>query len=296
MEIFHYNEIGKIYGELTLGIGKFEGFHLGHQKIINTIIKSQKIPSVFVIRHFPTEFYLYSWKDRINFLEKSGIQICIWSDFEEISFWEPEKFLDFVLNFNVKEIVVGFNFFFGTHKKGNIDFLKKQAKEKNFILKIVPPVKYKKEIINTTKIKNFLKEGKIEKVNKFLGREFFLEGKVITGNSIGRTLNFPTANISLSHKINIKDGVYAVWVLFKDKFYKGALNIGTPLTFGKNERKIEVHILDFDKEIYGENLKIFFVKKIRDEKIFSSFEKLENQIKKDISKVSNALLKLPLLI
>jgi len=293
MEIIHYKDLLKnSFTNVILGIGKFDGFHLGHQKIINTILNKGKgkksVTAVFTFRHFPADFYIYPWEERLEFLDRAGIETCIWSDFEEISFWEPEKFLKFIEKIGVKEIIVGFNFAFGSHRKGNIEFLKRESDKKEFSLSVVEPVKVNREIVNSTKIRNFLKISDIEKVSIFLGRHFSFKGKVITGDLRGRVLDYPTANLYLFNKLDIGDGIYAGWILYEGKFYKGAINIGVSPTFRGKEKKIEVYLLDFTKEIYGEILEVFLVKKLRDEICFPSKEDLKKQIKKDVDEI-NAL-------
>lgn len=293
MEIIHYKDLKNSFKNAILGIGKFDGFHLGHQKIINTILDKGKgkkgVTAVFTFRHFPADFYIYSWEERLAFLNKAGVEICIWSDFEEISFWKPEKFLKFLLKIGIKEIVVGFNFVFGSHRKGNIEFLKRESDREKFLLFVVQPVKVDGEIVNSTKIRNFIKVGNLERVSTFLGRNFSFKGKVITGDLRGRVLDYPTANLYFFNKLNIGDGVYAGWILYKGKFYKGAINIGVSPTFGGKEKKIEVYILNFEKEIYGEILKVFLITKLRDEIRFSSKEDLKEQMKKDVQEISKML-------
>ncbi|MCD6407757.1 bifunctional riboflavin kinase/FAD synthetase [bacterium] len=293
MKVYHFKSIERQENKIIVGIGKFDGVHLGHQKILKKIIelseREKSIPSVFTFRHFPAEFYLSPWESKLSLLEKSGIKICIWSDFEEISFWKPDEFLNFLFEKGTCGIVVGFNFRFGEHKKGDVEFLKKKSEEKNVIVEVVNGVKIDGEVVNSTSIRNFLKKGEIEKVNKFLGRYFSFKGKVITGSCRGRKLGFPTANIYLDNKLMIGNGVYAGYIFYKDKFFKAAINIGAPITFGEKEKRIEVHIIGFEKEIYGEILEIFMVRKVREEKCFSSEKELEEQIKKDVEFIKSIL-------
>lgn len=288
METKHFSDIDYFGKGLSIGIGKFDGFHIGHKKIIEEVIKKAKnkriIPSVFTFKHFPVEFYITSWEEKLSFFENSGIEICIWCDYEEISFWEPFEFIEYLKSINVKSIIVGNNFRFGSHKKGKIDDLKKE-----FDVSIIEPVCIDKEIVNSSKIREYLKNGDIEKVNKLLGRNFSFKGKVITGNSKGKNLGFPTANLSLLSEVKIKDGVYGCWVKYKDNFYKGALSIGNCPTFEDEEYKIEVHIIGFDKLIYGEVIEVYPTIRIREQKKFENVELLKNKIKKDIETIEETL-------
>lgn len=294
MEIYHFKNVKeKEKKGIVLGIGKFDGVHLGHQKLIKRILtnskKSGEIPSVFTFRNFPVEFYITPWEEKLSLLEKSGIEICIWCDFEEVVNWYPDEFIDFLTTLNLKEVVVGFNFKFGKNREGNIDTLKEFSKRSNFSVSVIDPFKINGEIVNASKIRDFLKEGEIEKANTFLGRHFYFKGKVTAGSGRGRKIGFPTANIFSENRIEIGQGVYAGYVSFKGKFYKAAVNVGMPLTFGEKEKRIEVHIIDFDGEIYGQYLTVFLTRKIRDVQYFSSPEELKKRIKKDIDHIKNTL-------
>ncbi len=287
MEIKHFSDVD-IYGKgLSIGIGKFDGFHSGHKKIIEEVIKKAKskriIPSVFTFKHFPVEFYIISWEEKLSFFETSGIQLCIWCDYEEISFWEPFEFVEYLKSINVKSIVVGKNFCFGSHKKGDVNELKKE-----FDVYILEPVCIDGEFVSSSKIREYLKNGDIENANKLLGRFFSFKGKVITGSSKGKSLGFPTANLSLLNDVKINDGVYSCWVKYNDEYFKGALSIGNCPTFG-SDYKIEVHIIDFDRIIYGEIIEVYPVIKIRDQKKFESAEELKEGMKKDIEFIKENL-------
>ncbi|HOK56939.1 MAG TPA: riboflavin biosynthesis protein RibF [bacterium] len=288
MEIKHFSNIDIINKGISIGIGKFDGFHLGHKKIIEEVIKKAKnkrlIPAVFTFKHFPVEFYISQWEEKIGFFENSGIELCLWCDYEEISFWEPFEFIEYLESINVKCIVVGDNFKFGSHRKGGINDL-----QKKFEVSVLEAVKVDGETVNSSKIREFLKMGNFENVNKFLGRQFSFFGKVITGSSRGKNLGFPTANLSLLHNIKIGEGVYACWVKYKNIFLKGALSIGNCPTFENEDTKIEVHIIGFNSVIYGEILEIFPVYRIREQKKYINIENLKYAIRKDIEEINEKL-------
>ena len=286
MQILHLFDNKKFPEQLTLGIGKFDGVHLGHRKIIKLIVENAKscgtVPSVFTFRHFPAEFYICSWQEKLSIFKECGVQLCIWADFEDISFWQPEKFLNSLVNMNVSQVVVGFNFFFGAHRKGDISFLRTYCAKENVSLFVAEPVQINGVVINSTNIRNCLESGNVESANIFLGRRFSFTGKVITGDFRGRTLHFPTANLYLSNNVKIGNGVYAGLVLLENHTYRIAINIGDCPTFGGKQKKIEVYIIDFSGDIYGKILTVYLAKKLRDEIAFVSPEKLVLQIKKDI--------------
>ncbi|MCM8772963.1 MAG: riboflavin biosynthesis protein RibF [Candidatus Omnitrophica bacterium] len=288
MEIKHFSDVDITGKGLSIGIGKFDGVHLGHKKIIEEVVKKAKskrlVPSIFTFKHFPVEFYITSWEEKLSIFENSGIEFCVWCDYEEISFWQPFEFIEYLKCINVQTIVIGDGFKFGAHRSGKIDDLKRE-----FDVFVINSVKIDGDFVNSTKIRELLKEGDFQKVNKFLGRNFSFKGKVITGNSRGKNLGFPTANLSFLNNIKIKEGVYSCWVKFLDNFYKGALSIGNCPTFGSEEIKVEVHILNFDKIIYGEILEIYPVFRIRDQKKFENIGELKEAIKKDIKIIEENL-------
>lgn len=287
-EVKHFSNVDIVGKGLVIGIGKFDGIHIGHKKIIEEVIKKAKsrriIPSIFTFKNFPVEFYISGWEEKLNIFEDLGIELCIWCDYEEISFWQPFEFIEYLECINVKSVVIGNGFQFGSHRKGTIEDLKKK-----FDVLIIPPVIVEGEIVNSTKIREYLKIGRIEKVNKFLGRHFSFKGKVITGSSKGKDLGFPTANLSLSNNIKIKEGVYSAWIKFDNNLYKGALSIGNCPTFDSGEYKIEVHIIGFDKIIYGEIIEVYPVLRIRDQKKFKNIEELRKNIENDIKFIYDTL-------
>ncbi|MFN4227771.1 MAG: riboflavin biosynthesis protein RibF [Candidatus Ratteibacteria bacterium] len=288
MEVKHFSDIDIIGKGVSIGIGKFDGFHLGHKKIIEEVIRKAKnkrsIPAVFTFKNFPVEFYISTWEEKLNFFKDNGIELCIWCDFEEISFWEPFEFIEYLKSINTNCVIVGNDFKFGSHKKGQISDLKKE-----FEVFVIETVKIGGIVVNSSNIREFLKNGNFENVNKFLGRQFSFKGKVITGNSKGKALGFPTANLSLFNNINIKNGIYGCWVKYNENFFKGALSIGNCPTFGNQDKKIEVHIIGFDKVIYGETIEVFPVFRIRDQKKYDNIENLRDAIKKDIEDISEKL-------
>lgn len=289
MEIKHFSDIDITGKGIILGIGKFDGVHMGHRKILNEIVKKSKnkrlIPAVFSFKHFPVEFYLTTWEEKLSFFQSFNIELCIWCDYEEISFWQPFEFIEYLKSINVECIIVGKNFRFGAHQKGKIEDL-----QKDFDIIIIEPICISGEIVSSSKIREYLKSGEIEKANKLLGRNISFRGKVITGNSRGRELGFPTANLYLLNELKIKEGVYACWVKFKENFYKGALSIGNCPTFDNKEVKFEVHIIGINEILYGEILEIFPVTKIREQKKFKNINDLINRIKKDIEEINEKLI------
>jgi riboflavin kinase/FMN adenylyltransferase len=297
MKIIHYRKIPPLSQQLVLGIGKFDGFHLGHQKIVRTIVRraheTRRLPAVFTFRHFPGNSKLATWQDKSRFFRQAGLVLCLWSDFEEISFWEPGKFVDFLVRIGVRKIIIGSNFRFGTHRQGSPGFLRRAGREQGFSVTVIQPVRLGRTIVSSTGIRQHLGAGNITAANRLLGRPFSFSGRVITGKSRGRLLDFPTANLYPFCSVEIGDGVYAGWVLRYRKFHRAVLNIGPVPTFHEEERRIEVHILNFHQDIYGETLRVFLVRKLRPEIRFSSVQRLKEQISKDIHHAFRLLKNIP---
>jgi len=282
-------------------IGTFDGVHLGHQKVILRLQEfARKHNGETVIFTFHTHprlvtspneknlRLLTTLNEKINLFEKYGIEhLVIYTfdkEFADLSYSEfVEKIL--VEKIGTHCLVVGYDHKFGKNREGGFDYLKKCAENFNFEIERLDALSVDEDNVSSTKIRNALQNGDIEKANRFLGYPFTLHGKVVKGKQLGRKLGFPTANIEASdkHKIIPGYGVYAVKVQLNGKEYKGMLNIGTRPTFNNNadNRSIEVNIFDFMGDIYRNEITLIFKGKIRDEKKFESREMLIDQLKKD---------------
>jgi riboflavin kinase/FMN adenylyltransferase len=179
--------------------------------------------------------------------------------------------------------VIGFDHHFGANREGNIQFLEQYKTRFGYQIELISQIELHNVAINSTAIRANLSSGNVVEANKLLGRKYSIEGKVIEGRKIGRTIGFPTANIKLNNPLKIvpKNGVYAVEVLVENQLYKGMMNIGTRPTFGEQTLSLEVHIFEFERDIYDKTIKVFFLNRIRDEQKFDSVERLIEQLKKD---------------
>jgi riboflavin kinase/FMN adenylyltransferase len=231
---------------------------------------------------------LTTLNEKIKLFEKYGIDHLIVytfdKEFAELSYIEfVEKIL--VEKIGTHCLVIGYDHKFGKNREGGFDYLKKCAEKFAFKIERLDALLVDEDNVSSTKIRNALESGDIEKANRFLGYNFTLHGKVVEGKQVGRKLGFPTANIEASdkHKIIPGYGVYAVIVELNGSEYKGMLNIGTRPTFNNNadNRSIEVNIFDFDGDIYKKEITLRFARKIRDEQKFESVEMLIEQLKKD---------------
>lgn len=289
----------KINKPLFIALGNFDGVHLGHQKIINDLYEKAKknnaLAVAFIFDPHPAQVLAPSKAPKLlvnshckaDLLRKMNLDLLIYHSFNlEISRWSPEEFVKEILvdTLAAKEIYIGFNYNFGYKGEGDADLLKELGKQYGFSVNVIPPVMLEEQIISSSLVRQALQDGDIKLSRRMLGRHPYLEGKVISGESRGKKLGFPTANLYLDADLHIPGkGVYAAVAYSNGKKYKAVVNIGQKPTF-HNEHPIslETHILNFDIDIYGETLRINFIEKIRDEKKFNSIDELIKEIKQDI--------------
>ncbi|MGE5629416.1 MAG: bifunctional riboflavin kinase/FAD synthetase [Solirubrobacterales bacterium] len=280
-----------------IALGGFDGLHLGHRALIDkaiNIAKKQKCESmVLTFKNHPLTVInkelapklLMSNHDKLSLFKHYGLDIVNMVNFDrDFMKLSPEDFVEaLVQKYNAAGLVVGFNHRFGYKNLGDTDLLKSMSKKLNFELHVVPPVKYKGEVVSSSKIRNLLiEEGDIEKANKMLTRHYSFEGTVVVGKQLGRTLGFPTINLDYSSTIVLpRGGVYFTAVEHEGHKYKGITNIGYNPTVEDEKLSVETHIVDFNKELYDENIRLSFIKRIRDEKKFNSLTELSEQLKKD---------------
>lgn len=282
-------------------VGTFDGLHLGHKKIIekvNTIARNKNLCSTLVtfdphpkiVLKQNDNFHitiLTTLDEKKQLLSETGIDRLIVIKFDKT--FASQSYKQFVKNIlldqiGARVIVIGHDHAFGKNREGNFDNLKMLSKNYRFDLQKVDPVEIDGEIISSTLIRNAITDGDVELARKYLGRYYNYSGKVVPGDSRGKQLNFPTANIfhGNENKQIPRDGVYAVDVGYKGSIYKGMLNIGKRPTFGlQGDYTIEVHIHNFNKDIYNEDLTIFFKKRLRNEIKFDSVDALIAQLEID---------------
>jgi len=282
-----------------IALGVFDGIHLGHQKLIKqTVDKAKKNDGISIVVTFDPHpdkiinpesdvFLLTTLEERISLIKESDVDIFLVIKFNEtMSKMLPEDFVSKILvdSLQVKELFVGFNYKFGFRGKGNTDLLKEYSKFYKFKTNILKPITKNHTIISSTRIKDCINSGEIEKARKLLGHDITISGKVISGKGRGRKLlNFATANIEIPpEKLIPVNGVYLVEVKIDNRKYYGLMNIGVRPTFRETERTIEVHIINFNRKIYTEKLVVNILQKIREEKCFNRPSLLKKQIEEDI--------------
>ncbi len=304
--IYNVGQAKTNFKNVVVAIGVFDGLHIGHQALIKKAVARAKAINgkvvVFTFFPHPVEVlsprkylpFISSLKERLNLIEDLGVSACFVIRFNKrFSRVKPEYFIKkyIVNNFQPKEIFVGDDFRFGKGRRGGVELFIEQGRKYGFLVNIVALVKGRGKKVGSTQIRNLISEGKVALVSRFLGRPFSISGKVIHGESRGELLGYPTANIYLTKEILPLNGVYAARVRLGNKRYSAVANVGVRPSFQKNINKvtIEVHIFNFHQNIYGCDLKVEFIKRIRDERKFDSAQKLIAQIKRDEQKAQRIL-------
>jgi len=288
----------KMNSPSILTLGTFDGVHKGHQKILkklNSEAKKNKLKSV-VLTFFPHPRnvlnpisnlkLINTIKERTELFEKSGIDILITHPFDKnFSELSAEKFVKSILvdKLNIKKILIGYDHRFGKNRAAGIEDLKKFGLKYDFQVIEISVKEQNNVSISSTKIRKSIKDGNIKKAKSYLGYDFSLEGVVVKGNAIGRTIGFPTANLKIKedYKLIPKRGVYLINTFFDNKQVFGMMNIGVKPTIKLEKETVEVNFFNWSKDLYGETIKVFMLGYIRDEKKFSSLTELEHQIKID---------------
>lgn len=279
-----------------VALGSFDGLHSGHLSLVNKIIelanenKGRSI--VYTFKNHPRTLIkgatppklLMDNESKEEILEALGVDLIYFEEFnEEYMKLTPEGFIKYLCEkFKVKGIVVGFNYRFGYKNIGNIEMLKELSTKYGYELYVMEPCNYENEVISSTRIRDELLNGNLDKAMKMLNRPYIIKGKVVHGKKLGRTIGFPTANLDYSKEALIpRKGVYYTNVQWQGKIYKGITSVGNNPTVNGDKLTIETYILDFNNDLYGHNIKVYFIKKIRDEKKFNSIDDLVIQLKKD---------------
>lgn len=282
-----------IHEPIVSAIGFFDGLHLGHMALVNEVINVSKEKGYksalmtfdhqpgYILGYLKEEKYLSSMIDRQNILEKLNIDYLFIIDFsKEVARLSPDAFIEkYIINTNIKHIVCGFDFCFGYQNQGDASYLYDYP---YIDVSIIDEVIYDHQKISSSRIRQCLDNGQIQQANILLGRNYTITGKIIKGRQIGRTIGFATANIEYKNYYLPKRGVYVVKAYIHDHIYMGMCNIGLNPTFSElSSYSLEVNILDFNENIYGEYLKVEFYDIIRGEKTFENRQGLINQLTQD---------------
>lgn len=305
-----YNQINQL--QLNSGtivtIGTFDGVHLGHKKILKQLLDKKQQSGletmVFTFDPHPRKVLFPEQKDlklitntneKVSLLKELGIDhVLVYPFNKSFSEINPEEYIgDILVNqLHAKCIIVGYDHRFGKNRAGGLELLIHYAEKYKYEVIEIAAEDINSINISSTQIRKAIESGNIELANQFLGYSFFISGKVAEGKKLGRTIGFPTANIIITDqdKIIPKIGVYAVKVKIRQFEYSGMLNIGfNPTVSSSKEIKMEVHLFDFNQEIYGEELKVSFVYRVRDEQKFSGIDSLKQQLELDKKQIIQML-------
>jgi len=307
-------KIYKIFDEIPyekkscVTVGSFDGIHLGHKKIIDKIVSLAKLSgsrSVLVtfdpipkriIRSTEVPELLTTLDEKLSLIEERGVDTVFVIPFDrDMAKTGAEEFIKKVIveKVGVLDLVIGYNHTFGRGGEGTKRLLQRIGKDHDFSIHVVDPVKIEEEYVSSTRIRELIKNGQIEKADAMLGHEYLIHGRVEQGKKIGRVLGFPTANLKIlkEEKLIPKNGVYAVRIKIKNSEFGGMAYIGSNPTLDGREQKLEVHLHDFEGNLYNEEMDVFFLERIREEIKFSTVEELRREIEQDKKKSLAILLK-----
>lgn len=283
----------------AVGLGNFDGLHVGHMALVNTLISEARIncleSMIYTFTKHPENIIrkklftplLTTVGKRVQLLGETQLNYIYFDEFDEnFSRMKPESFVREILleRLGAGLVVAGFNYRFGYMGQGDVELLKELGRKYNFRVIIIPPVRINTELVSSSAIREYVAKGDMEGVFRLLGRHYSITGEVRDGKKIGRRIGFPTANLQPEdYLIMPHNGVYITKTLYNGEFYNSLTSVGHNPTFGDTPAiSVETHILDFNNDIYKNNIEVFFLRKLRNEKKFRNAQELSNQIANDI--------------
>lgn len=285
--------------ECALALGNFDGLHIAHIKIINSCIeyarKNNLKSGVMLFKnHTKTVcekepvMLLTNLEEKIKILEKTGVDFVFLKDFDEsLMKLSPEEFYKYLVDdLNAKALFIGYDYKFGHKASGDTKKLLELGEKSNIFVSVCDRINIDNMTVSSSKIRELINSGKVDIAKKYLDRLYELSGVVVEGKQNGTKMGLPTANVEYScDKLLPPDGVYKGITVIDGVEYKSLINVGKNPTFNAKIRTVESHIVDFSNDLYGKFVTLKFIKKIRDEKKFSSYEELQKQIKKDLKQI-----------
>ena len=288
----------------VVAIGNFDGVHLGHRSLFALATARAKElglqAAALTFRPHPLKllfperriFLITSYERKADLIASCGLDNLVIAPFDhQFADLRANKFVGDVLveHLGAAVVIVGDNYTFGRNREGSLAKLQELGHDCGFKVEIAKPCQIDGELVSSTRIREAIMQGEIERASRFLGRPCAIVGRVVRGMGRGRGIGFPTANLVSEIELYPCEGVYAVWAEYKSRRYMGVVNIGYNPTFADTGLTVEVHILDFDEDIYGSDLKVIFVKQLRKEKTCSGIEELRQLIGDDVRKARQLL-------
>ncbi len=294
-------ELERLRGSLFLAIGVFDGVHRGHQAVISTsadhAATSNGTPLVVtfdphpekVLRPQAAPHLLSATQHKIALIRALGVEHLLIITFnKQFAATEPEDFVQKLVIHSepLREICVGHEWSFGKNRRGNLDLLKKLGAKFNFDVVGIPPVKINGAVVSSTAIRQAIEKGDLAKAAEMLGREYTILGTVTRGDNLGKKIGFPTANLSAHSEQFPPNGVYVAEARIDGELYRGVINLGIrpTVSIGKSERVLEIHLFDFNRDIYGHDVEVRFLKFLRPEKKLANLDALVQQIRQDVER------------
>ena len=293
-------ELAKLKPEkdTLLTIGVFDGVHLGHKYLLSQLTKQAReqnlLSGVVTFDQHPHQVlspqsklpFLTDLTQRINLLKNEGVEAIFTLSFTgELAQLSARQFVSLLKKYlRMRGMVIGPDFALGQNREGNADVLRTLGQDMGFSITVISPIMINGEVVSSTAIRNALADGDMKRVFHLVGRPFSLNGRVTSGAGRGVELGFPTANLDIDQRQALPaDGVYATWAYIDGQAYQSMTNIGRQPTFGGSQRVVEVYILDYHSNLYGRELRIDLIERLRGEKQFDTPEELKKQITEDIN-------------
>jgi riboflavin kinase/FMN adenylyltransferase len=291
-------------GPVHLAIGVFDGVHLGHRALISHLVRGAReqdaaaVAATFdplpiqVLAPGAPASALSDISERVRRLREAGADAVVVFRFDEaFAKLSADEFVDRVRGAcEIRRVVVGPDFHFGRRAEGDVEKLRARGKRDGFTVDVVTPIEIDGAVVSSTRIRNLLLAGDVEAAARLLGRPYSVRGRVVHGAKRGRALGFPTINLALpKERLLPRDGIYAMWAEMGEGRFKAAASLGVRPTFGGGERVLEAFLLDFSGDVYGEEVEVAFVKRLRDEIAFASPAELSAQIARDVEETMRFL-------
>ena len=303
MRLFHGYENAEIARPTVLTLGVFDGLHLGHQLIVRTVVERAReagaVPTVITFDPHPRAVLhpesapplLQTFDQKVEALSLLGVEQTIVISFtREFARVRAEEFLRDVVRerLQAREVYLGRGFAFGHEREGNIELLRRVSREQGFFADEVPEVRLRGQRISSSRIRGLLAEGRVNLARRMLGRPYGVEGAVVRGFERGRTLGFPTANLRPRNRVIPRVGVYVTATLVEGVWRRSVTNVGVRPTFESDaQASVETYILGWEGDLYGDVVRVRFLRRLRDERKFSSVEELKSQIDRDVARAES---------